>query len=70
MWPLLSLLVSACTGEKTIIISADGFRWDYYGMVPTPGLDKLRANGVHVKNLINSFATVTFPNHYTLATGL
>lgn len=55
---------------KTIIISSDGFRWDYYGRFETPGLDRIREKGVHVKNLANSFATVTFPNHYTLATGL
>jgi len=33
-------------------------------------LDRLRMHGVHVKNLENAFATVTFPNHFTLVTGL
>ena len=55
---------------KTILISADGFRWDYYGSFPTPSLDKIVHAGFRAKNLINSYATVTFPNHYTLATGL
>ena len=61
-------LLTAAT--KTIIISSDGFRWDYYGKYNTPGLDRIRQSGLQVKNLINSFATVTFPNHYTLVTGL
>ena len=63
-------LVGTSRATKTILISADGFRWDYYGLIPTPGIDQIKANGVQVKNLKNSFATVTFPNHYTLVTGL
>ena len=63
-------LIGIALTAKTIIISADGFRWDYYGRIPTPGIDKIKSMGVHVKNLKNSFATVTFPNHYTLVTGL
>ena len=56
--------------RKTLVISSDGFRWDYFGRFHTPGLDRLRSHGVHVKNLENAFATVTFPNHFTLVTGL
>ena len=66
----LSCGFSALFGHKTIIISSDGFRWDYYGRFETPGLDRLRGHGVHVKNLENAFATVTFPNHFSLVTGL
>lgn len=65
----LSLWISA-QSTKTILISADGFRWDYYGSFATPSLDRLVQSGFRAKNLINSYATVTFPNHYTLATGL
>ena len=66
----ISCLLQVLSGRKTILISSDGFRWDYYGKFRTPALDKLRNRGVHVKNLENAFATVTFPNHYTLVTGL
>jgi ectonucleotide pyrophosphatase/phosphodiesterase family member 5 len=62
--------ISAVTARKTIIISSDGFRWDYYGRTPTPGIDKIKSGGVHVKNLENAFTTDTFPNHFTLVTGL
>ena len=65
------LFITIAAARKTILISSDGFRWDYYGgTIPTPGLDRIRSAGLQVKNLINSYATVTFPNHYTLATGL
>ena len=53
-----------------ILISFDGFRWDYVDMAPTPNLDRLVANGVRAGSLIPSFPTKTFPNHYTIATGL
>jgi predicted AlkP superfamily pyrophosphatase or phosphodiesterase len=48
----------------------DGFRWDYNQKANTPTLDSLAAAGVKAKWMIPSFPTVTFPNHYTLATGL
>jgi predicted AlkP superfamily pyrophosphatase or phosphodiesterase len=53
-----------------ILISFDGFRWDYTSKVPTPNLRRLMARGVHARNLIPSFPPKTFPNHYTIATGL
>lgn len=69
-WLWFGALFGFTESRKTIVISADGFRWDYYGRVATPGLDRIKAGGVHVKNLENAFATDTFPNHFTLATGL
>jgi predicted AlkP superfamily pyrophosphatase or phosphodiesterase len=36
----------------------------------TPNLQRLIARGVHAENLIPSFPPKTFPNHYTIATGL
>jgi len=53
-----------------ILISFDGFRWDYPTKAPTPNLRRLMARGVHAQNLIPSFPSKTFPNHYTIATGL
>lgn len=53
-----------------ILISYDGFRWDYMDKVPTPNLDFIARNGVKAKHLINTFVTKTFPNHFTLVTGL
>src|SRR5688500_705639 len=53
-----------------ILISLDGFRYDYVGKYATPRLKRLASEGVRAKSLIPSFPTKTFPNHYTLVTGL
>ena len=61
---------SALSGERcTVIISLDGFRWDYTDWYNTPFLDSLSSHGVKAV-MQPSFPSVTFPNHYTLATGL
>jgi predicted AlkP superfamily pyrophosphatase or phosphodiesterase len=53
-----------------ILVSFDGFRWDYLSKVPTPNLHRLVERGVHARNLIPSFPSKTFPNHYSIVTGL
>ena len=53
-----------------ILLSFDGFRWDYASKYPTPNLRRLMTRGVHARNLIPSFPSKTFPNHYTIVTGL
>jgi predicted AlkP superfamily pyrophosphatase or phosphodiesterase len=52
-----------------ILISLDGFRPDYLGS-NTPSLNSLAERGVRARWMIPSFPTKTFPNHYTIATGL
>ena len=83
MSPLLLLL--ACSTARTVVIeepppldleptvilvSLDGFRWDYQDRADTPTLDRLAAEGVRADALIPAFPSKTFPNHYTIATGL
>jgi alkaline phosphatase D len=53
-----------------VMVSMDAFRWDYPELFDTPNLDRLAKEGVKAGRLIPSFPTVTFPNHYTIATGL
>lgn len=53
-----------------IILSLDGFRWDYTNNAHTPTFDSLARVGVRAESLKPSFPTKTFPNHYTMATGL
>lgn len=53
-----------------VMVSMDAFRWDYSNIYKTPNLDKLAAGGVKAGRLISSFPTNTFPNHYSIATGL
>lgn len=56
--------------HPVILISIDGFRPDYLGRGSTPNLDALAAEGLRAKGMRPSFPTKTFPNHYTLITGL
>ena len=53
-----------------ILISADGFRYDYADRYNASNLKKLRRRGVQAASMLPSYPSVTFPNHYTLATGL
>lgn len=57
--------------EPTVIlVSLDGFRYDYIDKYAPPTLNRLARGGVRAKWMIPSFPTKTFPNHYTVATGL
>jgi predicted AlkP superfamily pyrophosphatase or phosphodiesterase len=57
--------------EPTVIlISFDGWRWDYHTRAAAANLRRLIARGVHAQRLIPSFPPKTFPNHYTIVTGL
>ncbi len=53
----------------TILVSIDGFRADYLARGITPNLSALAASGVSAA-MRPSFPSITFPNHYTLVTGL
>lgn len=53
----------------TIIVSLDGFRWDYAQMHNTPNLEEMSRRGVSA-TMRPSYPSSTFPNHYTLVTGL
>jgi predicted AlkP superfamily pyrophosphatase or phosphodiesterase len=53
----------------TILISFDGFRWDYTNRGITPNLDKLADDGISALSLRPCFPTKTYPNHYSIITG-
>jgi predicted AlkP superfamily pyrophosphatase or phosphodiesterase len=53
-----------------ILISADGFRHDLADKYHASHLQALRAQGVAAVAMTPSYPSVTFPNHYSLATGL
>ena len=53
-----------------ILVSFDGWRWDYIDRQPAPNLKALAARGVRATAMIPSFPVLTFPNHYTIVTGL
>jgi predicted AlkP superfamily pyrophosphatase or phosphodiesterase len=57
-------------GKPTVIlVSFDGWRWDYRTKYSAPNLTRLVARGVSA-DLIPSYPSKTFPNHYTIVTGL
>jgi predicted AlkP superfamily pyrophosphatase or phosphodiesterase len=75
---LLCLVLEAGRGQvllgqdprpPLILISFDGFRWDYRTKYSPPNMNRLAAKGVSA-DLIPSYPSKTFPNHYTIVTGL
>lgn len=79
---LAAVLLSACsvkareapesageTGATVLLVSIDGFRWDYLDRGLTPALSRLAHEGVRAEALVPVFPTKTYPNHYTIVTG-
>uniref|UniRef100_A0A8C1SEU1 bis(5'-adenosyl)-triphosphatase n=1 Tax=Cyprinus carpio TaxID=7962 RepID=A0A8C1SEU1_CYPCA len=75
------LTLSVPTGNQTgldsgndapplLLVSFDGFRADYLNKYSFPNLERFFSDGVLVRELTNVFTTKTFPNHYSLVTGL
>lgn len=56
--------------QKVLLISFDGFMNEYIERNETPNFDRLISNGVKAEYMIPIFPTKTFPNHYTIVTGL
>ncbi|HZX80785.1 MAG TPA: ectonucleotide pyrophosphatase/phosphodiesterase, partial [Lysobacter sp.] len=77
---LLVATLAACTttpppsdtppSEAVVLVSLDGFRAGDLGRGLTPNLDALARDGVRAEYMRPSYPSLTFPNHYTLVTGL
>jgi len=74
---LLALVLGACQSPQpppspasVLLISLDGVRPDYLGRGDTPNLDRLAREGVRAEWLMPVYPSLTFPNHYTMVTGL
>lgn len=75
---LLALGIAACTSSPpptvrtptVVLVSIDGLRADIVGSGRMPVLDALARDGVQAEWMNPAFPTLTFPNHYTLVTGL
>jgi len=77
LFAVAAIFISACKKDVSkkeepylIVLSLDGFRWDYTQNAYTPTLDSLKKIGIIAESLKPSFPTKTFPNHYTIASGL
>lgn len=55
--------------KKLLLVSFDGFRWDYDQDVDTPNLDQLVLDGVKAKYITPPMLTMTSPSHFTTITG-
>ena len=67
---IITLLITCLYSRPyVLVVSFDGFRYDYLDRVSTPNFDKLKFEGVSAKSLISVFPSFTFPNHYSIATG-
>jgi predicted AlkP superfamily pyrophosphatase or phosphodiesterase len=53
-----------------ILVSFDGFRHDYVEKLDLPNFKSFIKKGAKAKALIPCFPSLTFPNHYSIVTGL
>ena len=53
-----------------VLVSFDGFRHDYLARYATPNFDRVAARGVVAEALVPVYPSLTFPAHYSIATGL
>ena len=53
-----------------LLVSIDGFRADYLALGITPNLARVAHEGVRAQWMTPSYPSLTFPNHYTIVTGL
>lgn len=70
---ILFLLLSYfiyCGQPYVLLVSMDGFRWDYLNRNITPSINKFADSNVKALSLMPVFPSKTFPNHYSIITGL
>jgi predicted AlkP superfamily pyrophosphatase or phosphodiesterase len=78
----LWLVVAACAApmpaadvvptapQTVVLVSIDGFRWDYIRHAEAAAIRAIAAQGVRATHMEAVFPTKTFPNHYSQVTGL
>lgn len=59
-----------CAADLVVLVSIDGFRADYLERGLTPALSGMAQRGTRARAMEPAFPSVTFPNHYSLVTGL
>ena len=67
---LLLTSIFAQSQPYVLLVSFDGFRWDYLNRDITPNLDKVIEDGVRASSLRPVFPSKTFPNHLSIVTGM
>jgi predicted AlkP superfamily pyrophosphatase or phosphodiesterase len=78
---LLALALASCAARSVsptpsdhqpivVLVAIDGWRWDYLERFRPPAISRLAERGVRAEGLIPIFPSKTFPNHYSIITGL
>jgi predicted AlkP superfamily pyrophosphatase or phosphodiesterase len=68
---LTTLLWSATSASRTLVlVSIDGFRWDYLDWPEARHIKAIAEQGTRVTKLRTVYPSKTFPGHLSLATGL
>jgi len=57
-------------GSTLVLVSIDGFRWDYLDRPEARQMKALADRGVRVTRLLPVYPSKTFPTHLSMATGL
>lgn len=68
--PAIAPAANPAAPAPVLLISIDALRASYLGRGDTPHLDALAGKGVRAQWMNPSYPSLTFPNHYTLVTGL
>jgi predicted AlkP superfamily pyrophosphatase or phosphodiesterase len=64
------LFAQGQSAPYVILVSFDGFRHDYVEKYNAPTFKSIYKKGSYTTAMVPSFPSKTFPNHYTLVTGL
>ena len=77
IWPFIffallasSAVVKAAEEQSVVLISIDGFRWDYIEKHDAKNLKIISEQGVRATKMRPVYPTKTFPNHVSIITGL
>ena len=65
-----SLWGAASTAQTLVLVSIDGFRWDYLDWPQATNMRSIAAEGSRVTKLRTVYPSKTFPGHLSIATGL
>lgn len=62
--------VSSSLANTLVLVSIDGFRWDYLDWPEAKSMKRMAEQGVRVNQLQAVYPSKTFPAHLSIATGL
>ncbi len=68
--PIAHAAATAGSGNSVLLVSLDGFRADYLDLGIAPNLSRIAREGVRARWMNPSYPSLTFPNHYSMVTGL